>query len=49
MAELRHEVCGGISKVDGEVAHVMNVAIKRIRVLIHGVAAASSSSSKIGY
>ena len=37
MVELGREVRGGVSKADGEVAHVLNVSFERVHVLIRGV------------
>lgn len=36
MSELGSEIFGGVSKVDGEVAHVLNASFKRVHVLIGG-------------
>jgi hypothetical protein len=36
MGELGRKVRGGVSKVDGEVAHVLNASFQRVHVLIGG-------------
>ena len=36
MSELGSEIVGGVSKVDGEVAQVLNASFKRVYVLLGG-------------
>jgi hypothetical protein len=36
MGELGSDIGGGVSKVDGEVAHVLNASFERVHVLIGG-------------